>query len=140
MSATRFMTNDERESRAGGTQTSGIPSSRCMLARGPIRSNSRGTTSTITSRSRSDRTTSIVSVSGSLENATMTRSTRCSATSAWSSSSPPSVPTSRVSARLSSGSASTKPMRSRPYSGCWPILRATSWPISPAPTTTVRMA
>ena len=35
-STLRFMTKDDRESRAGGTQTSGIPSSRCMLARGPM--------------------------------------------------------------------------------------------------------
>ena len=33
------MTNDDRERRAGGTQTSGMPSSRCMLARGPMTSN-----------------------------------------------------------------------------------------------------
>ena len=62
-----------------------------MLARGPISSNSLGTTSTITSRSRNDRTTSIVSVSGSFEKATITRSTWCSATSAWSSPSAPSA-------------------------------------------------
>ena len=74
-STTRFMTNDDRERRAGGTHTSGMPSSRCMLARGPMRPKSRGTTSTMTSRSRSDRTTSIVWLSGSFENATMTRST-----------------------------------------------------------------
>ena len=30
--------------------------------------------------------------------------------------------------------ASTKPTRWMPYSGCWRILRAISWPTSPAPT------
>ena len=86
------------ESRAGGTQTSGMPSSRCMSRAGPTSSKSRGTTSTMHVLVAQRPDDAIVSVSGSFENATITRSTGARRRADWSSSSPPSVATSAISA------------------------------------------
>ena len=88
-------------------------------------------------RSRSERTTASVSSCGSLENATTTARRRARLTMSASSSGRRDRARRRGRSAAPSGSSSTKPTRSRPYSGCWTILRPISWPTSPAPTMSV---
>ena len=102
-STTRFVMREDRRSRAGGTVRSGRPSSRWMSALGPTSSKRRGTRSTMTFSSRSERTSDIVRSSASPENATITRSTSLFSTIPATSSSPPSSGRSATSGRSRGG-------------------------------------